>query len=416
MIDSLAQVTTDSTKPEVRVLQVFGTMGVGGAEMWLLSLLRYFKNSADELPFRVTTHICLTGGVPGELDAEAINLGARLHYIKYTRKDIPRFTRGFRRLLKMGRFHAVHDHQDYSAGIHLLLGIGVLPYVRLAHVHNPAFRLVEHRDIVSRFAGSLGKFVLSRVGARVLGTSEQLLQEYGFEVDAGDPVSPKAIYCGFDVGSYTGNQVECRKSVREEFGWLEGDLIALFVGRLGGDEIAVNARSHKNPMFALQVFERAIEIQPNLRMLFVGEKGPMHQFLMERVNERNLTQAVKFIGIRHDIARLMLGSDALLFPSSAEGLGMVAVEAQAAGLRVLASDTTPKECVAVPGLVTFLSLSAPPEVWAEHLTKLISISPPDLRSANAAVAASPFSIPTSARQLLEIYASGIKAGAADSQL
>ena len=59
----------------------------------------------------------------------------------------------------------------------------------------------------------------------------------------------------------------------------------------------------------------------------------------------------------------MIGSDLLLFPSLAEGLGMAVVEAQAAGLPVLASDTTPREAVINRGTITFCSLQSPVEDW-----------------------------------------------------
>jgi len=53
------------TKPELRVLQVFGRLGIGGAETWLLSLLKYFVEGEDTLPVRVRTDVCLTSGLPG---------------------------------------------------------------------------------------------------------------------------------------------------------------------------------------------------------------------------------------------------------------------------------------------------------------------------------------------------------------
>ena len=80
-----------------------------------------------------------------------------------------------------------------------------------------------------------------------------------------------------------------------------------------------------------------------------------------------------------------------------------ASEAQASGLRVLASDAVPTECVVDPALVRFLPLTAGASAWAETLLEVINLSKPDQISSNARVEASRFSIATSARDLLEIY-------------
>ena len=58
-------------KSEYRVLQVFSTLGVGGAETWLMALLRYFNRIKDELPYRIQFDICLTSGNKGVFDDEA---------------------------------------------------------------------------------------------------------------------------------------------------------------------------------------------------------------------------------------------------------------------------------------------------------------------------------------------------------
>ena len=54
-----------------------------------------------------------------------------------------------------------------------------------------------------------------------------------------------------------------------------------------------------------------------------------------RLSDFGLAESVRLLGVRHDIDRLMLGSRLLLFPSRAEGLGMVAVEAKPQDCRSL---------------------------------------------------------------------------------
>jgi glycosyltransferase involved in cell wall biosynthesis len=93
----------------------------------------------------------------------------------------------------------------------------------------------------------------------------------------------------------------------------------------------------------------------------------------------------------------------LLFPSSAEGLGMVAVEAQAAGLPVLASSGVPPAVAVVPGMVELAALDRPPAEWARRALTILERFTRDDDGANAAVARSPFAIRHSADRLLALY-------------
>ncbi len=362
---------------ELRVLQVFDSLGVGGAETWLMSLLKYFREANDSLPLRVNTHICLTSGASAVFDEQAKSLGASLHYLRYYRRRLPAFARQFRRVLAIGNYHAIHDHQGYTAGIHFLLGLGQLPPVRIAHVHNPAYQLHEHNaDWASRTAKRYGKWLVSRLATSIAGTSARILREYGYGPELASHRA-RAVYCGFDVSRFTGDEKKHRAELRDELRWPADAKIVLFVGRLGGEELAVGGRSHKNPLFALEVVAKCIAAEPNVRLAYVGQNGEMRPVLEGRIHELNLVDQVRFLGLRSDVPHLMLAADALLFPSSAEGLGMVTVEAQAAGLPILASSSTPDECVVVPALVEFLSLDA-----------------------------SPFSIENSARAVLSLYTAG----------
>ena len=65
--------------------------------------------------------------------------------------------------------------------------------------------------------------------------------------------------------------------------------------------------------------------------------------------------------------RLLQAMDVFVMPSLYEGLSVVAVEAQAAGLPCVFSDSIPAECVKVSGLVQFLPLEDGTERWAQEV-------------------------------------------------
>ncbi|MEX0314229.1 MAG: glycosyltransferase, partial [Allomuricauda sp.] len=73
---------------------------------------------------------------------------------------------------------------------------------------------------------------------------------------------------------------------------------------------------------------------------------------------------VLFLGLRDDAHMLLKGIDLLLFPSLYEGLPLSLVEAQASGLRILASTNVTKE-IAITDLVSFHDLQKGEEFWAD---------------------------------------------------
>jgi glycosyltransferase involved in cell wall biosynthesis len=96
--------------------------------------------------------------------------------------------------------------------------------------------------------------------------------------------------------------------------------------------------------------------------------------------------------------------DLFIFPSHFEGLGLVVVEAQAAGLPCLISTEVPEEADVVPALVTRLSLDHEPRAWAEAASAIRSASPAiSPAEALSAVAASSFNIARGVGALEEMY-------------
>jgi glycosyltransferase involved in cell wall biosynthesis len=392
---ALSPLAIQDNRPELRVLQVFHVLSMGGAEKWLVALLEWFASNRDELPARIRFDVCLTSGQPSLLDERVKELGANLHYIRYSRHEIARFVRDFRGLLAANSYDVIHDHADFAGGLHLLLALGELPPVRIIHVHNPVARL----DLTParRVLRALGQFAVKRLATTVAGTSTMALEEGGYPIQSSSRQVRLPLHCGFDTRSFELPQPLHRSSLRHEFGWAPDTKVVLFVGRL---ESTFN---QKNPQFALDVVKACIRKDPTIRALFIGAGDEMRSALEARVEQWGLRGKVLFLGIRHDVPQKMCGSDLLLFPSIAEGLGMVAVEAQAAGLRVLASDTTPGECAVVPGMVTFKSLSESPTDWATTAVSILGSTSPDVGQARSLVNASPFAIENSARSLLRLY-------------
>ena len=158
---------------------------------------------------------------------------------------------------------------------------------------------------------------------------------------------------GIDVDSYrTGAKV----SVRNEIG-VDGDIF--LVGHVG--------RFHKvkNHEKIIDVFNEVLKLEPNAELALVGE-GNTRESIENKCKKLGIFNHVKFLGTRSDINRVMQGFDAFIFPSYYEGLGIVMIEAQAAGLHCVMSDKVPQEVI-VTSKVKTMSLEDPDAEWAKAI-------------------------------------------------
>ncbi len=78
---------------------------------------------------------------------------------------------------------------------------------------------------------------------------------------------------------------------------------------------------------------------------------------------------VHFLGVRADVPELFQMFDVFVFPSFYEGLPVTLIEAQAAGIKVFASDSITNE-VSLTDDIEFLSIDKPAEHWASKILEI----------------------------------------------
>ena len=128
--------------------------------------------------------------------------------------------------------------------------------------------------------------------------------------------------------------------------------------------------------------------------------------LEERIAAAGLEGRIRFVGIRKDIERLMLGERCLAFSVTRRGARHGRCRgASRRTARACFRPTVPRECVVVPELVRFKKVEAGEAAWADDLLQLAA-QPRNIPDANQRVAASAFSIEKSSRALLQLYSEG----------
>ncbi len=127
----------------------------------------------------------------------------------------------------------------------------------------------------------------------------------------------------------------------------------------------------KNPYFAIDIFKKLLNEIPNAEYWWVGS-GPLDSAIKDYVSEQGLADKVRLLGSRDDVALLYQGMDTFFLPSKFEGLGLVCLEAQAAGLPCIVSDSVPED-VNITQKVIFVPLKASKNEWTTSFTRIMNI-------------------------------------------
>lgn len=153
---------------------------------------------------------------------------------------------------------------------------------------------------------------------------------------------------------YQFNQ-EKRNMIRKQME-ADGKYIIGTVGRIA---------EQKNPFFAVDVFMKVAEKDPNVEYWWIGS-GSLENELKVYIKKLGIDNKIKLLGSREDVADLYQAIDIFFLPSFFEGLPVTGVEAQAMGLPCVISDTVTKELV-YTDLVEYVSLDQSLDQWSNVL-------------------------------------------------
>ena len=373
-----------------RVLHVLKSLPLGGIETWLMHILRRDRDSF------VQHELLLMVEEPGAYEAEARALGVPIHKLPHEGSWL-RWFADLRRFLKeQGPFAAVHSHPSRVGGpIVATAALAGVPS-RIAHQHDarsagPDFRTLRER-LLRR-----GTMILTRLAAtRRIGITQTAIEDIAGR-NWRQAKDCSILLYGFDFSSFAGAADRAR-DLRERLKLERDERIIGHVGRF--DQV-------KNHPFLLRTFARVAEADPQARLVMVGT-GRLEADMRSLADQLGIAEAVRFAGATKDIAAYMALFDLFLFPSFSEGLGIVCVEAQAAGTRVLTSDTVPREAAVVAGGVEFLPLAAGEAAWARRALELLAMPGPDAAQWRQSVEQSAFGLDRCVEDLHAIYREELK--------
>ena len=323
---------------------VFGMMeNPGGVESFIINYFRKIDHTKIHFDF-----LCNENGVIAYQD-EIIGAGSGLFRITARSRDYMAYKRDMKRFF---REHA----RDYDAIWVNLCSLANIDYLTAAKKYGIPRRIVHSHNSSNMdglLRGTLHKLNKKRIA------------HYATDFWACSDDAARWFY----DNSIRKRAVIIRNAIDvERFAFSEADRVEIRSRLECGDDCCLVGnvgRLHfqKNQMFALDVFSKFHEMNPNSKFVLIGQ-GEDEEKLKARARELGIDQHVIFAGVQRNVSKWLSAMDLFLFPSVFEGLGIAALEAQANGLPVLASSNVIPAEVGMSNHYMTCELNKGSEKWA----------------------------------------------------
>ena len=355
---------TDSNQQKpLRVLQVLTIMNLGGAETMIMNYYRHIDRTKVQFDF------LLHRQERGFFDDEIEFLGGKIfrmppispkNYFSY-KKELSLF------FDNNPNYSIIHSHLNALSSIILSIAKNKNIPVRIAHSHLAVESSVLKKIFQKNtdIKATIKDFIQSTIRSNV---PKVATHYFACGEKAGNWLFGKKnkskitiINNAINASNFTYNNITSKK-IREELK-IKNKKVIGHVGRFN---------EQKNHFFLIKIFNEIHKRNKNVVLVLVGQ-GNLQSKIEEEVRRLSIEKYVYFLGVRDNIPELLQGFDIFLFPSLYEGLPVTLIEAQAAGLNIITSNTVTRE-VNLTNQITYLNLDKPIGFWATEVLSKINYS------------------------------------------
>lgn len=342
----------DNYKKKVAILS--NGLVYGGTDTFVMNLLK----GIDYDKYEITIILSVNGNENATREKEAIDSGAKILKtcaLKGFKGRIEHLVKLYK-LLKRNQYDVFHTNIDLFNGPNLFIAWLAGIKIRVCHSHNTQQeKAIGNKTILLSLYQHIMKRLCWTFSNRRTGCSSEAM-DFLFTNKWKNDSHSLVVYNGIDLSQYQDacDTIQKRKSLN-----LSAKNIILTVGRLV---------DQKNPLFTEAVIYELCKMRDDCEFIFAGN-GYLEPDLRKLLKKHNIEDKVHLLGNRTDVNELMQCSDLFLLPSKFEGLGIVYIEAQAAGLNCIASTEVPKltDC----GGMHYFKLTDNPKIWAKNISNML---------------------------------------------
>lgn len=326
----------------IRVLHIVGKMDMAGLETMLMNFYRNIDRNEIQFDFLPLS------GEKGYYDDEIVSLGGEMIYppSRYDWKKPWVFRKWYEFVVKEKGYSVVHSHNGGAAAI-------VLPIAKknavatMVHSHHASDSEAGIKAVVRKVVQQTSYKYVDSFLACSKEAGRFLFGERDFAV----------INNAIKLDEFIFNS-PVRSRVRKELG-IEDCFVLGTVGRLTAE---------KNPRMVVRIGSRLCKKYPQCKFVWVG-KGELEDEIKRILRDENLEDNIIMLGAVSNVNEVLQAMDTFIFPSLHEGLGIAAIEAQAAGLPTLCSDQVPR-LAAVTDLCDFIEVDDA-DKWVEAIETIM---------------------------------------------
>lgn len=300
----------------IKIIQVVGSMNLGGIEAFLMNILRNIDRSRFEMLF-----LCYSDEEYA-YEKEINTLGSRIIHISSPKKvGYFKHLKELINVFEKEKPDVVHAHNEFNAGFSMYAAKKCCIKKRFSHAHTT---ITNRKKSVVRFVYEyfMKKSIIKNTTMRFACSLESGKHFYGKNTFT---VIPNVV----DISKFQFSS-NLRKKYRERYNLMENSVV---IGHVG------SFYPVKNQKFLIEVLNQIVNNHHlnYFHLFFVGTGDEMDSCKKLSL-KYNLNDNIHFPGATNEVSEILNIFDCFAFPSLYEGIPLSLIEAQSNGLLAYVSD------------------------------------------------------------------------------
>ena len=347
----------------------------GGIESYAMN---YYRNMSSNIHIDFATHDIKDENYKKEIED---NGGQVFEFPKIGLKSLKKFLKMLDEFFKNNHYDIVHCNMANAAIFYFLYAKKYGIKVRILHSHQ--------NNYADTLTHKIRNYPLIYLGKKYT------THNFACSKIAGDFLYKNAEYDvinnAIKLEKFKFNK-NTRETIRRQEGIKNNEILLANIGRIC---------KQKNQLFIIDIYNELYKINKNVRLLLIGH-GDLREKIIERINIYNLQDNILFKESVNNVNEYLQAVDMLVMPSLYEGLPVIGVEAQAAGVPCVFSNTITQEAKILENTL-YINLDESAKKWAEVINNSINKSIEERKDESELMTKKGYNIEVEAKKMEEKY-------------